>query len=276
MTQPSTTSSSPWSTDDPLWGGPSGPPLAFGPASSSLALILLACFSIPLAPAQPRRAPPPPDLSAWFTFDEPLFRQPGEHRPQRVPGIVGSALKFNGKDQYVEIPASTPGINMGEDDFTIELWIRTTDSQHTCNVVDKRDNNPLGYLFCVYRSHPALQMATGGGYVYAFAMLANIADNRWHHIAGVVKRLPPQPPEIYVDGVKQIQQEGRHNAPLVNLDVAAPLWLGRHHANKDVQRDKFDFEGEIDELTFYHRALTAAEIQSIYRAGSRGKCRPAR
>jgi hypothetical protein len=30
----------------------------------------------------------------------------------------------------------------------------------------------------------------------------------------------------------------------------------------------------MDELSFYHRALTGAKIQSIFRAGSRGKCRP--
>ena len=190
--------------------------------------------------------------------------------------MVGSALKFNGKDQYFELPASTPGVNMGEDDFTIELWIRTADSQHTCNIVDKRDYGPLGYLIFVYRGHPALQITNGDGHNNTIAKLVNIADNRWHHVAATVRRLPPQPPEIYVDGAKQMQPEGRYNAPLVNLDVPSPLWLGRHHANKDVQRDKFDFEGEIDELSFYHRALTAAEIQSIYRAGSRGKCHPPR
>jgi len=199
----------------------------------------------------------------------------GEHRPQRVPGLVGSALKFNGKDQYIEIPASTPGINMGEDDFTIELWVRTTDSEHTRNIVDKRGYGPLGYLIYLHRGNPGVYAADGDGQPHVLAKSANIADNHWRHIAGVVKRLPPQPMEIYVDGVKQVEVQGS-NAPLVNLDVAVPLWLGRHHANKDVQRDKFDFEGEIDGLSFYHRALTAAEIQSIYRAGSRGKRRPAR
>jgi len=231
---------------------------------------------MPLAGGQAGCAPVPPGLSAWFTFDEPLFRQPGEHRAQRVPGLVGSALKFNGKDQYVEIPASTPGVNMGEDDFTIELWVRTTDSQHTCSIVDKRSYNSLGYVIFLYLGHPALQIANGDRYFPVFAMSANLADNRWHHVAAVVKRLPPQPPEIYVDGAKDQRHKGPRNVPLVNLDVAAPLWLGRHHANNDVQRDKSDFEGEIDELSFYHRALTAAEIQSIYRAGSLGKCRPPR
>ena len=234
--------------------------------------IIAAC---PLG-AQSACAPAPLGLSAWFTFDEPIFRQPGEHRPERVPGLVGRALKFNGKDQYVEIPASTPGLDMGEDDFSIELWIRTTDSLHgNPTIVDKRDRSPLGYVIFVYRGHPGFQVANEEMTDKAIPMSVNIADDRWHHVAGVVKRLPPEHFLIYVDGVKQQQESGR-NAPLVNLDVPEPLWLGRHHANKFVPRDNIYFEGEIDELSFYHRALTASEIRSIFRAGSRGKCRPGR
>ena len=34
------------------------------------------------------------------------------------------------------------------------------------------------------------------------------------------------------------------------------------------------FHGMIDEVTYYSRALTAAETQSIYASGSLGKCKP--
>ena len=106
-----------------------------------------------------------------------------------------------------------------------------------------------------------------------FALSTSIADNRWHHVAGVDQRLPPAPLMIYVDGRKQ-PETGHRNALLANLDVPAPLWLGRHHANRFRDRDDVYFEGEIDELSFYHRALTPEEILSIFRAGSHGKCRP--
>jgi Concanavalin A-like lectin/glucanases superfamily len=88
----------------------------------------------------------------------------------------------------------------------------------------------------------------------------------------VARRLPLGPLVIYIDGAKQPETSMR-TASMANLDVPTPLWLGRHHANKLIDRDNIYFEGEIDELSFYHRALTAAEIFSIYRARSHGKCR---
>jgi hypothetical protein len=212
----------------------------------------------------------PPGISAWFTFDEPLFRQPGDHRPQRVPGLVGSALRFNGIDQYFELPASTPGLDVGEDNFTIELWIRTKQSVNTPpSIVDKRGHQPIGYLIYIYQGRPGLQL-TDGGSVSGAGAGTGIADGRWHHVAGVVKRLPPQAAAMFLDGVRQDQ--ATRYATLSNLDVPQPLWLGRHHANRLVDRENIYFQGDIDELTFYRRALTTAEIRSIFRAGAHGKC----
>jgi hypothetical protein len=232
-------------------------------------LAVLVAISCP-APAQSGCASAPPGISAWFTFDEPMFRQPGEHRPQRVPGLVGSALRFNGIDQYFEVPASTPGLDVGEDDFTIEHWIRTKQSVGSPSIVDKRGHQPLGYLIFIYQGRPALQLADGSRGRGPFAD-ASIADGRWHHVASVVKRLPPEPAALFVDGVRQ--RAGWGDVTLTNLDVPQPLWLGRHHANGYVDRENIYFQGDIDELTFYRRALTAAEIQSIFRAGAHGKCR---
>src|ERR1017187_5252669 len=191
------------------------------------------------APAQPGCVSAPPGISAWFTFDEPLFRQPGDHRPQRVPGLVGSALRFNGIDQYFEIPASTPGLDFGEDDLSIELWIRTQQSVGTPSIVDKRGHQPTGYLIFIYNGRPALQLADGSKGRGPFAE-TSIADGRWHHVAGGVDRVVPggavnRPPPhrafIFVDGVRQ-GAPNRAPVPLSNLNVPQPLWLGRHHATR--------------------------------------------
>ena len=231
-----------------------------------IVLLSIAC----VARAQSGCAAAPPGISAWFTFDEPMFRQQGAHRPLRVPGLVGSALRFNGIDQYFEVPASTPGLDVGEGDFTIELWIHTKQSVGTPSIVDKRGRQPLGYLIFIYKGQPALQLADGSRGRGPF-WDASIADGRWHHVAGVVKRLPPRPAVILVDGVR-VDTKNSEDVTLTNLDVPQPLWLGRHHANGYVDREDIYFQGDIDELTFYRRALTEKEIQSIFRAGARGKC----
>ena len=95
--------------------------------------------------------------------------------------------------------------------------------------MDKRGHQPLGYLIFTYQGRPALQLADGGRGRGPFAE-TSIADGRWHHVAGIVKRLPPQPATIFVDGVRQGTQN-REDVTLTNLDVPQPLWLGRHHAN---------------------------------------------
>jgi hypothetical protein len=211
-------------------------------------------------------APLPPGITAWFTFEEPLFQG------RRTAGIVGSALRLNGRDEYVEVPASNRGVNVGDDDFTIEMWVRSRDIAGTPSIVDKRDHRPVGYLVFLYRGRPGLQLVDRGKPDNALAT-SSAADGQWHHLAGVVQRLPPRHPVVYVDGVRQ-RHETLENATLSNLDVPVPLWLGRHHGNRFVDREDIYFRGDLDELTFYDRALKATEIQSIFRAGRLGKCRP--
>jgi hypothetical protein len=69
-------------------------------------------------------------------------------------------------------------------------------------------------------------------------------------------------------------QTGR-NVTLADIDNDTPLWIARHHANVHVHvhRDNICFEGDVDELSFYRRALAPAEIASLYKAGHAGKRR---
>jgi hypothetical protein len=199
-----------------------------------------------------------------------MFDSKAAHAPQRIPGISGRALRFDGKGQYWEAPPKTPGLDVGESNFTIELWLRPQLQSGAVNVVDKRSDLPLGYLIFVYQGFPGFQLANGN-HGNVFSQSKNIADGRWHHFAAVAKRLPASPYQLFVDGAPA--PTPRYNVAQTNLDVPDPLWLGRHHKNGRVNRDDIYFAGDIDELAIFRRALTAQEIQSIYRAGSKGKCR---
>lgn len=210
-------------------------------------------------------APPPPGLAAWLTSDEPAFAK------LRVPGLVGNALRFDGTSRYAELPVSTAGLKVGEGDFSVELWMRTSDSARIRNMVDFRDATPRGYLVYLHHGTAGFQVAAGSHISDAVAASYPVADGKWHHVVGVVKRLPPQPPRVYVDGASRAQS-GR-NVPLSNLDHETPLWLGRHHRNAIVSRENIYFDGELDEVTVYRRALTGAEVAALHKAGRAGKCR---
>ncbi len=214
--------------------------------------------------------PAPKDLSAWLTFDEPLF----ERGVTRIPGHVGRALHFNGRADYVNLPAQQQ-FKVGEGDFSVELWIRTQERFGIRNVVEFRDGAPKGWLVFIRRGGVGFQIADHSFIADTIADKYPIADGKWHHVLATVKRLPPQPARIFVDGVLRAQN-GR-NVPLSNLDHAMPLWLARHRSNSIIQRDDIYFPGDIDELTVYRRALAASEAAALFKAGRVGKCRqPAR
>ncbi len=227
---------------------------------------LLCCLCISAGAFAQPCAPAPKNLSAWLTFDEPLFQS-----ATRVPGMVGRALHFDGKSSYFEVPAATPGLNAGEENFSVELWVRTSNGKTVRNIADKRDINAKGWLLYIRSGNPGFQVVNGPEITDAIATSIHIADGNWHHIVGVARRLPPQAPMVFVDGRLRVQS-GR-NITLTDIDNDTPLWIARHHANAYVRRDNLYFEGDVDELSFYRRALTPAEIAGLYKAGRAGKCR---
>jgi hypothetical protein len=188
-----------------------------------------------------------------------------------TPGKVGQALRLNGVDQYWEVPVSTPGLDFGAEDFTIEGWLRTRATGFARNLIDKRDTAPVGYLVFVQNGHLGFQLSQGADRSDTLARGKAVNDGNWHHFAVVAQRLPPQAARIYVDGV-EVPARGRA-LPTEAIDTPQiPLWFGRHHRNVIVDRENMYFGGDLDEVAFYRRPLTAAEVRSIFRAGSAGKC----
>jgi hypothetical protein len=229
--------------------------------------ISLLCFlSISRALVAQPCAPPPKDLSAWFSFDEPVFS-----RAARVPGFVGNALHFDGKSTFFEIPAATPGLDGGEDNFSVEVWVRAPKRGNLSNIVDKRSPIPRGWLIYIRKGAPGFQVVNGAELTDSVADKFPIDDGRWHHIVGVARRLPQQAPQVFVDG--QLRSQNGRNITLANITNEAPVWLARHHANNYIRRDDIYFEGDVDELSFYRRALAPSEVAALFRAGRAGKCR---
>jgi hypothetical protein len=77
---------------------------------------------------------------------------------------------------------------------------------------------------------------------------------------------------LYVDGTLDASQAATgliaQNNDLVCLGADSKAYVLSCHCNKT----GYFFNGLVDEVSLYNRALTASEIQTIYAAGSGGKC----
>lgn len=231
-------------------------------------------------------ATPPAELTDWWTFDEPSGAASAGDRsgvnnvgtykngPTPSPGYVANALCFDGQNDYVEV-ADHPEINFlgncandAAESFTIDTWVKTSQSSGIAVLLDKRTN--AGYHLFLVDGRLGFQMMGGGTFTNfvapaSGAQFVNVADGKWHLVAVTVTRCRLGQGRLYVDGKPVLSF-----SPLAfDLNNTAPLNIGR----RDPAQTDIYFNGCLDELEIFKRALSEDEIQALYQAGDNGKCK---
>ncbi|MCI0394919.1 MAG: tandem-95 repeat protein [Chloroflexi bacterium] len=167
-------------------------------------------------------------------------------------GKIGHTALFNG-DGYITIEEAD-AIGALTNNFTLMGWIKpdnVTDLQRILSSGRSITNNGIG--FGIYAG--GLIFTTYG--IKDYIQPAPLEAGVWQHVAVVLDSNDDA--HFYVDGV--LIDTVTHNAPAVpNPDD--PLYLGVN-AETDGSFNQY-FSGQIDELAAYGRALSAAEITSIY------------
>ncbi len=193
-------------------------------------------------------------------------------------GKVGLAFSLNGVNQYVSVP-NDPSLNFGPANkpganFTIDAWIKADPSNQNIiiPIVDKRivtGTNITGYTLFLYKGKLSLELADGTFYNYIPIIAPGLRDGNFHHVAVTVDRTKTNGIRFYVDGMPYgIPPTFNPTNRPGSLSNAAPLLIGAHATGLGF------FKGLIDEVEIFNRALDQTEIQTIYNAGSAGKCKP--
>lgn len=172
-----------------------------------------------------------------------------------VEGKYGKALSFDGVDDYVDC-GNDRIFDFGTNTFTIETWVKTIDKT-TSNwegIVGKWDT-PNGY-FLQYISSTGAWAFGWHGNTYINPS-KSIGDGNWHHV--VAKRTGLTSAELYIDGEFI---GSRADLPSISSDTPDPLSIGR----LSLEYGRY-FNGIIDEVRIYDRALSAEEIKSHYEQG---------
>lgn len=209
--------------------------------------------------------PAPFDLLAWWTGDGTADDRLGHYNGTWIgpaayeAGEVGAAFSLVGATTHYVQTANSAGLNPMFGGFTIEAWVNI--SRRNVAVVGKGLTSPFDYSFGINNTG-AVRMAVSASQLQPPYTAAGgvVTSNQWHHIAGVFQ--PFQSVTVFLDG----NPVGSVSAPDFQPPMTTNLvTIGRANGFGPLA-------GGIDELCFYNRALTVADIATLYAAGTGGKC----
>ena len=200
-------------------------------------------------------------------------------------GKVGKAFTLDGTGDAVQIPESGAPLD-GFERLTLDAWVNpdTVNSPNPYGlqtIVAKYDYTQdngysywLGLLadgsvrFAVYTGNVG---TTWHGY-YADTATGAVAEDIFSHVAGVWNGGTDL--KIYVNGVLVPAPVITQGSPGTSVTAnAIPVSIGRVEKDPFTAQPGLYFQGLIDEVEIFGRALSQAEIQAIVAAGSDGKCK---
>jgi len=224
-------------------------------------VLAILCFLRHEIPALASCAPLPAGLVSWWRAEGNPQDASGTNNGALVgnasysSGLVGSAFAFDGNGD---------GFNLGNpaslqfQDFSIEAWIKRASTSSV-----GRDGEAMflsygfgGYAFGMSGDGSLFLSVVG---INKVSVTNSITDTSWHQVA-VTK--------VGANVVFYLDSLAIPAAPYDSgFAFGSSVAIGARGDNLSAS-----FLGLIDELAFYARALTAAEVQAIYTAASGGKC----
>ncbi|MEN9675666.1 MAG: hypothetical protein RIS76_1562 [Verrucomicrobiota bacterium] len=219
---------------------------------------------------------PTGDLSIWTkagTVSEGPHNRPTMYRllalllllPWRVSAQEtgpGTALAFTGRGAVVSMPHSEA---LNPYPFSVTAWMKTTQTDGSAGLINKY----LSGAFCGWQVY----LVNGRVRAWYFADARNyvwdgsdgldggpVADGRWHHLAFTVD---DNGGRLFVDGV--LADSRRWTGPPTRTSARQGLTLGNYPG----VGPSF-FRGQMDEVTVWEVALSAADLRAGRNRSLRG------
>ncbi len=184
-----------------------------------------------------------------------------------VSGHLEGALDFDGEDDFVDAGSESSVDDIFDGGATVSAWIhpRGWGEGNFGRIFDKADNlgtNRNGWAFELYGSRQSLlfQQGFSGGIGNWVTPVNSISLNEWQHVALVYdSSFDTNDPVIYINGVPQTVTEIDTPSGAFRSDAALNLTIGNY--SLDTNRT---WDGLIDDLRIYDRALDSDEIDSLH------------
>ena len=174
--------------------------------------------------------------------------------PSWVAGVVGGgAIQMDGVDDYIEIENYT-GVT-GSHSRTVTAWINADVSTDGTIVMWGDDSDAGGKWLFRINTDGKLRISASGGYAIA---TTDLRGTGWHHVAVVLAddgTTTTDDIQFYVDGV--LEPLSSVASVAINTTDIADVTIGATSV------ETLPFNGMIDDVRIYIRALSEAEIDDI-------------
>jgi hypothetical protein len=171
-------------------------------------------------------------------------------------GNANSAYSFDGINDYISTN-STAG-NIGTSNFSISTWVYDTNLAYVGGTLFGKRNDDANMLQSNWANSPQFEVGSGGNTYFNSQPLTGNYTGAWHNYTLTRES---NSYKIYLDGVFQ---QSYSTQAIANINNSGPLSFGsRFYLGSPYQF----FDGVIDDILFYSRALSAIEIQQVYTLG---------
>lgn len=183
------------------------------------------------------------------------------------------AMSFNGTDQYIDSGSSSNFQFQASDSFTLSAWIYPTVSQaNRQTIIGNRNWNTSPYQGWSFKT--SLQSGVNriemeidsGTTVASYYTTTGVGLNQWHHVVGVYDASQSAIGDrfsFYING--SLVGKAAFSAQIpATITYATKLTIG---ALQDQNGSQYAFwNGKLDEVAIFNKALSADKIQQIYNA----------
>ena len=182
-------------------------------------------------------------------------------RPVQDSGIVNQARKFN-SNSGITVPENKVFDWSAHTSFTIELWVKIPKPEKFTHVfIGKTINTSKADWYIGYKDDKTVfSVADSNGIETNLEGTMIISGGKWHHIAAI-RNDSLEVLQLYVDGKRDAIQSTFFISDFKNK---GPITIGYFN-------NSFHFEGSLDEIALYGRALNEDEIKQHYNNGLQGK-----
>ncbi|MBI4127699.1 MAG: DUF2341 domain-containing protein, partial [Parcubacteria group bacterium] len=171
--------------------------------------------------------------------------------PTWTTGKYGNGLSFDGVNDYVGMGAISNSFISSR--FTISGWFKSNATAG--GEIFKMQANAQSDTG-MYVNDAARKMGCNAWPSAGINSITSVTDNSWHFGTCVYDGANLT---LYVDGVR----ENSSSISTPGTSASAGWNIGRHNAGTSF------FNGSIDDVRIYNRALSAAEVSSLYNATAR-------